>query len=413
MTTLGAVNGSELEAEIASFRQRLRRYERIIEISQQLNSMRDHVTLLRMIIAAAHELTNTEAVSILLLDPVTGELRFEQASNANNITVMQDIIVPIEGSIAGWVVTHGEGRVIEDVSQEPSFFKQVDDELEFTTRNMLAVPLRTHNKVIGALEAINKRDGTRFTDEDVRLLNTLAGQAAIAIENARLFQQSDFMSEMVHELRTPLAAIKTSVALLLRPDLPFEKRDDIVYTMQGETERLIRLTSEFLDLARLESGRVRLELAPFELGKLVNESIEVIETQAAARGITIERNLGAYAVNADRGKIKQVLLNLLTNAVKYNRDYGTIIVSSYRTTAYDEPFIQLQVADSGYGISKENQKQMFQKFFRVNDSANAVSGTGLGLAIAKHIIEAHGGTIWLESEPGIGSSFFITLPEAP
>ncbi|MFN8529657.1 MAG: GAF domain-containing sensor histidine kinase [Anaerolineae bacterium] len=412
MTSAGTVNSSEHNALIAQYQERLRRYERIIEISQQLNSMLDHTTLLRRIILAAHELTDTEAVSILLIDPVTGELRFETASNATTINQMQDIIVPLEGSIAGWVVTHGEGRVIENVPQDPSFYKNVDDELEFTTRNMLAVPLRTHNKVIGALEAINKRGGERFTDEDVRILNTLAGQAAIAIENSRLFQQSDFMSEMVHELRTPLAAIKTSVSLLLRPDLPNEKRSDIVETMQGETDRLIRLTSDFLDLARLESGRARLDMSPFDLGKLVQESIEVVETQAGARGIGIERNLGAYQVTADRGKIKQVLLNLLTNAIKYNREGGTVTISSYPNNRYEAPFIELSVADTGPGISKENQKQMFQKFYRVAETANSVQGTGLGLAIAKHIIEGHGGNIWLESEPGYGSTFFITLPEA-
>jgi len=398
---------------LAQYQHRLSRYERIMEISQQLNSVLDHVTLLRRIISAALELTDTEAVSILLVDPVTGELRFEQASNATTASKMQDIIVPMEGSIAGWVVTHGEGRVIEDVRRDPSFFKDVDEELEFVTRNLLAVPLRAHNRVIGALEALNKRDGERFTDEDVRILNILAGQAAIAIENARLFQQSDFMAEMVHELRTPLAAIKTSVTLLRRPDLPDFRRTDIIDTMQGETERLISLTNDFLDIARLESGRARLDIQPFDLTRLLQDSIGIVDSQAAGRSIEIQQNVGAYQVFGDADKIKQVILNLLTNAIKYNRDGGRIIVSAYPSSHYSTPYIEIAVADTGNGIAKEHQKQMFQKFYRVAETANKVQGTGLGLAIAKHIVEAHDGNIWMESEAGVGSTFFIALPAVP
>ncbi len=412
-TSLGSAHDSDASALLAHYQQRLNRYERIIEISQQLNSMLDHVTLLKRIIAAGLELTDTEAVSILLIDPASGELRFEQASDPNTMAQMQNIIVPMEGSIAGWVVMHGEGRVIEDVKQDPSFFDEVDDELEFTTRNILAVPMKTHNKVIGALEAINKRNRERFTDEDVRLLGILAGQAAIAIENARMFQQSDFMAEMVHELRTPLAALKTSAVLLRRDDLPEEKRSDIVSTMQGETERLIRLTSDFLDLARLESGRVRLDIQPFDAAKLLDESIDVVEPQATARGITIQRFYEPVQVSGDRGKIKQVLLNLLTNAIKYNREGGRVTVRAYPTTRYDVSYVEIAVADTGYGISKENQKNMFQKFYRVAATANTAAGTGLGLAIAKHIVEAHEGDIWLESQVDIGSTFYLTLPTAP
>lgn len=395
-----------------SFEKLLDRYERIIEISQQLNSTLDHVALLRRIISAATELTDSEASSILLIEPITGELRFEQASN---ITANQadSIVVPLEGSIAGWVVTHGEPRVIQDVTREPSHFKSVDTTLEFRTRNILAVPLRTHNKVIGALEAVNKRDGQLYDSEDVKTLVTLAGQAAIAIENSRLFQQSDFMAEMVHELRTPLAALKTSAALLLRSELPENRRTDIVQTMQNETDRLIRLTSDFLDLARLESGRARLDITEFPTDKLIVECVDVIQPQAVDRNISIEHDSDSFIIAADRGKVKQVLLNLLTNAVKYNRDRGQIYVSVGESNHHDEPFIEIAVTDTGYGISKENQKMMFQKFYRAADTSGFTQGTGLGLAIAKHIIEGHGGVIWLESEPDTGSTFYFTLPQVP
>src|SRR5262249_51641633 len=146
-----------------------------------------------------------------------------------------------------------------------------------------------------------------WDENDINTLTTLASQAAIAIENARLFQQSDFIAEMVHELRTPLAALKASTVLLLRPDLPDNKRHDIITTMQGETERLSRLTSEFLDLARLESGRARLEMSKFDLNKLIEESVDVVLPQASDKGIAVNVEPIKYTVEADRGKVKQVL----------------------------------------------------------------------------------------------------------
>lgn len=404
MTVSSSLDGSRTEAMLA-------RYERLMEISMQLNSTLDLAALLRKIISAAKELTNTEASSILLVDPSTGELRFEIASNINPHE-MEKIIVPMEGSIAGWIVSHGEPRVIEDVTKEPGWSRRVDDTIEFHTRNLLGVPMRTHSKVIGCLQAVNKLQGAVFTETDIATLTVLASQAAIAIENARLFQQSDFIAEMVHELRTPLAALKASTVLLLRPDLPTERSRDIILTMQSETERLSRLTSEFLDLARLESGRTRLDLTRFNLHELIMESVEVVLPQANSKGITVDVDEANHILTADRGKVKQVLLNLLTNAIKYNREHGRITVSTQAVASGDRPLVQIAVADTGLGISKEHQKHMFEKFFRVSDTAGFTQGTGLGLAIAKHIIEAHGGQITLESEPGMGSTFFITLPEA-
>ncbi|MBL8116309.1 MAG: GAF domain-containing sensor histidine kinase [Anaerolineae bacterium] len=388
------------------------RYQRLIELSQQINSTLDLATLLRKIISAARELTNTEAASIMLIDPATGDLRFEIASNIQ-AQDMEEIIIPKGSGIAGWVALHGEPRVINDVTKEPSWNNKVDDTIEFQTRSILAVPLRTHTKVIGVLEGINKVDGESWSESDVSTLTTLASQAAIAIENARLFQQSDFISEMVHELRTPLAALKASTVLLLRPDLPEDRRYDIITTMHSETERLSRLTSEFLDLARLESGRTRLDVTRFDLNKLIEESVDVVLPQAHDKGISVSIRCEGFTASADRGKIKQVLLNLLTNAIKYNRENGQIVVHAQHTINHENlPFVQVAVQDTGYGIAKEHQKHMFEKFYRVADTAGFTQGTGLGLAIARHIVQGHGGQITLESEQGVGSTFAFTIPIA-
>ncbi|NDJ84430.1 MAG: GAF domain-containing sensor histidine kinase [Chloroflexi bacterium] len=382
------------------------RYERLMEISRQLNSTLNVGTLLNQIIKAATELTQTEEASIMLIDPSSGELRFEAASNMSP-GAMAAVPVPMEGSLAGWVATTGEPVLVEDTRNEKRWFSQADKVLRFNTRNLLGVPMEVHGRIIGVVEAINKIDDRPWTEEDMDTLSTLAAQAAIAIENARLFQQSDFISEMVHELRTPLAALKASTVLLLRPSLPDDRRTEIIQTMQSETERLSRMATDFLDLARLESGRSRIETEDFDMQVLAKESLEIIHHQADEKGISTELHGEAATVRGDRGKIKQVLLNFLTNAIKYNRENGEIHVTVQSAEEID--WIQVSVRDTGQGISEEHQKRMFERFFRVPGS-EGTQGTGLGLAIAKRIVEAHGGRIWLESDPGVGSTFFFTLP---
>jgi len=387
----------------------LAHYERIIEISKQLNSTFDQRSLLQQIVVAAADLIDTEAASIMLIDTMTGELRFETATNIDP-NEMESIIIPMDGSIAGWIATHGEPRVIQDVANEPEHFPTVDETIEFQTRNLLGVPVRTHKKIIGVVMCVNKRNDMPFTSVDVNILTTLSAQAAIAIENARLFRQRDFIAEMVHELRTPLLSLKASTAILLRPDMPEHRRHDIIVTMQGETDRLMRLTTDFLDLAQMESGRTRIQLSQFELRKLLEESAAVVSPQANEKGVTIAVNCEEHTINGDRGKIKQVLLNLLTNAIKYNRPDGTVTLRVIPNNDYQTPMLQIELEDTGYGLSKENQKQMFQKFFRAQSTADTTTGTGLGLVITKAIIEAHGGQIWLDSEEGVGTTFYFTLP---
>lgn len=387
----------------------LAKYKRIIEINQELGTTYDNVALLQKIVFAAKEVIDTEVASVMLMDEATGKLRFVMSTNIRPHK-MEEITVPLEGSIAGWIFTHGEPRVIADAASDPNWNEGVDKEIKFVTRNILGVPMRTHKTVIGVVQAVNKNNNGHFTDDDIVTLRTLATQAAMAIENARLFQQSDFIAELVHELRTPLAALKTSTTLLQRPDLPETKRTDIVQTMRGETERLINLTNEFLDVARHESGRISLNAVAFPMVELLQESANIVAPQAADKSVTIEISENDYSVVADRDKIKQVLLNLLTNAIKYNRDNGTIHLLLDIHEGDEQPMLQVSVKDSGYGISREHQKNMFQKFYRVPTLENVARGTGLGLVLCKNIIESHGGRIWLESELGVGSTFAFTVP---
>ncbi len=385
------------------------RFGSLLEISATLSSTLNLPRLLDIILDATIKLTNTAASSILLIDRQTGNLYFEATSNIARAKI-ERIQVPLEGSIAGWVVQHGKPRIIQQVKNEEEFTvpAKIDSVTAITTESLLAVPLTAKGEVIGVLEALNKEEQQLFNHEDVETLMAMAGQAAVAIENARLFQQSDFISEMVHELRTPLMALVALSELLSRPDLPAEKLDEFAQTIQREAQRLTKMTSSFLELSRLESGRVRLKHEPVDLRQIVQDTITVQQPQAAERGIAITLELpdDLPSLMGDQDRIRQVMLNLISNAIKYNRLEGTITISA----ALQDKVIQVCVRDTGKGIPPKAVKNLFKRFYRVPDTEGYTTGTGLGLSITQRIIQEHGGRIWLESEPGKGSCFLFTLP---
>lgn len=387
---------------------KIQRLERLMDISQTLVSTLDHHKLLREIIQAAIELTHSEAASIMLADPQTGELRFEATTNIESAQ-MEGLVIPIDNSIAGWIFTNAQALIVPDTSQDPRWNRNVDSRIAFVTRSIIGVPLINRGKAIGVLQALNKTEGP-FTEDDTNILETLAAQAAVAIINARLFQQSDLISEIVHELRQPLGAIMATTGLLSRAELPDAKKTMLIQTVQRETERLNTMATDFLDMARLESGRMRFRKEPFNLPELVNECVDIVRPQASARGVTIQLELepSLANLNSDRGKLKQVLLNLLTNAVKYNKEHGHITVITRR--AAEDMECRVSVTDTGKGIPPESLAQVFQKFYRVPDSEGYATGTGLGLSIAKKMVEVLGGEMKVESQVGQGSTFWFTQP---
>lgn len=385
------------------------RYKRLMEISRTLTSTLNLNVLLEEIVTAATDMTNTEAASILLMSS-DGTLRFEAAVDPTGFS-FDSIAVPMD-SIAGWVIQNNESLVISDVRNDARWSSNVDEESEFQTRNMLAVPMRTHYKTIGCLESLNKRDDLAFTDEDVNTLETLAAQAAVAIENARLFEQSDLIAEMVHELRTPLAAIKATTYLILRPEIGEQKRVDMVDTIRRETDRLTRMTTEFLDLARLESGRTRLVQEPIDLGELLANAFKTVQHQAEGMSVKlvheVEPASGVPVVMGDEEKLTRVALNLMTNAIKYNKEGGKVWARAIYKP--DKEHVLVQIQDTGLGMAPENLEHMFEKFFRVADTEGYTQGTGLGLAITKQIIESHHGDIGVDSVLGEGTTFWFTIP---
>jgi signal transduction histidine kinase len=383
-------------------------YRRLIDIARDLASTLDLDILLSRIVHAAAEISGAEAASILLYDDTSRQLYFQVSTNMDE-SMRRGLTVPVEGSIAGWIVTNRKPVRITNAHDDSRFFSSVEETTGLSTESMLGIPLVTKNKIVGVLEALNKHKG-KFSDADESMLLVLGAQAAVAIENARLFQQSDLISEFVHELRTPLSSLSTATYLLLRPEMSHEQRDQIINNIHNETMRLNALASSFLDLARLESGRVQFRKNSFSIADLMYECKDVMASKATEDNIQIrvESPEGLPLLDADRDKIKQVLLNLLSNAIKYNRPNGSVMLRAEASENEMTLFIQ----DTGLGIPDESVPHLFEKFYRVREHETRASGTGLGLSICKQIIQGHGGRIEVKSKIGVGTVFSLFIPRS-
>lgn len=385
---------------------------KLLEIGPYLHATLDLRKLLGFVMNVAVELVAAEDAAVLLLNDATNQLQFEATTRS---AISREVIVPLEASIAGWVVVNGRSLRLKNAQDDPRFTNTVDKELLYGLQTLLAVPLRTDTGThLGALLLLNKKEKLKeFTKNDQHTIEALAVQAVVALNNARLFAQSDLLAEIIHELKTPMMAISTATGLLMRPDLPNDKHTELLQMIQRESLRLSEMTQDFLDFARLESGRVRLTVKPVNLIALVDEVVDISQPQAAARDIEIQTRLPGTAdfhseltISGDESRLKQVLLNLVSNAVKYNNDHGIVTISAKR---YGNE-VCLSVADNGVGIESQDLPHLFERFYRVPDQERGSEGSGLGLAISKKLVEQHNGRIAVESTPGEGTIFRVHLP---
>ena len=381
----------------------IRALEQLLSISRRLSSTLEMRPLLQQIVESAEGLTDADGASILLMED--GEiLRFAAATGPESV-LLQAARVPLDRSLAGWVVQQREMAIVEDAQKDARMYNidAVD-----ATQSIIAAPMIFGNDVIGVLEAVTTKTRHQFTQQDRETMETLASLAAVAVQNARLFQQSDWVAEVVHEIRTPLTAILSYADLLTRPDLSQELQVHAIETIQRETERVSNLATQFLDLARLESGRISMARDAIPVAELVQSAVDVILPQAIQQDrelqVTLEPDLPTTI--GDRARLHQVLLNLLSNAVKYTAPGDRITITA---TAAEDAF-QISVADTGPGIPESQTPMLFQKFKRLPGTEDNTTGTGLGLVVAREIVEAHQGRIWAESEFGKGSAFHVRLP---
>ena len=292
-------------------------------------------------------------------------------------------------------------------------------------RALLSVPLLREDQIIGSL-SLNRKAPGEFPAEVVELLKTFATQSALALENARLFQEleeksrqlevadrhkSEFLANMSHELRTPLnAVIGFSEVLIERMFGEVNaKQEEYLQDILASGRHLLSLINDILDLSKIEAGRMELELADFHLPQAIDNAVTLVRERAMRRGITLEvavdDRLGA--LRGDERKVKQVLLNLLANAIKFTPEGGRVQVRA----AVANGVAEIAVSDTGVGIAAEDQEAVFEEFRQVGtDYAKKHEGTGLGLTLSRKFVELHGGKIWVKSQVGQGSTFTFTLP---
>ncbi len=289
------------------------------------------------------------------------------------------------------------------------------------SRDALYIPIATSARSLGVLEVTGRPGGGKFTRDDERLLTSFGDQVALAMERTRLseeatrtavLEESDRLKSAVlaavsHDLRTPLAAIKASASTLRDTSVEWgpEVREELLGAIEEETDRLTLMVSNLLDLSRIEGGALRPDRGWNDVGELVHDVERQVRPRLGERRLTVTLPDEMPLVSFDYVEIGQVLLNLVGNAIKYS-DPGTAIAILIDVREEEVEFV---VRDEGMGILPAELPFVFDPFVRGHDQAPA-TGSGIGLAICKGLVEAHGGRIWAESEPGVGTIMRFTLP---
>ena len=413
--------------EVAELARKVEQLEGLADVGAAISSTLVPDEMLATIVSHAVELSDTDGGSLMEYDEATGlfRVRTVYGTSDDTIAALRAAEIHIDRT---WV---GKAARTRRVLQIPDLDEaRLDEHLAVLHasgwKSLVAIPLARPDRVVGVLVVRRKRTGS-FSGETCDLLDTFASQSAVALTNARLYQQlelqsadlaeasrhkSEFLASMSHELRTPLnAVIGFSEVLLERMfgDLN-ERQEDYLKDIHAAGRHLLALLGDILDLSKIEAGRMELDLTTFPVDDVIGQALSLVRERAALHGIelTLDAEEGLGLVTADELRLKQVLLNLLSNAVKFTPDGGSVEVHA-RREAGD---LVVTVTDTGIGIAPEDQARIFDSFQQGSRSASTTEGTGLGLTLSKQIVELHGGTMWVRSTLGEGSTFGLRIPQA-
>ncbi|MGC8781620.1 MAG: sensor histidine kinase, partial [Anaerolineae bacterium] len=326
----------------------------------------------------------------------------------------------MEAGLGRWEMTLGQGKMIYGAlraftGREREFLQSLG------LLSVAIVPVFVGDEWWGILGLEDCRTEREWPDIELEGFMAAAGILGAAIQKnrseeaeRRLAQmKDDFIATVSHELRTPLFALQGFLDLLRRNKVHDEKtRQEFLETAAQNAQRLARLVNDLLDITRLESGQIRLEPEPIEVGELIAETLDSLASLAADKQISLTWSLAEPTIEivADRNRLRQVLVNLVGNAVKFSEPHQTVTVTAGRTDGK----VRIAVIDQGPGIAPQDLPRLFSKFFQAEKPfTRSAGGAGLGLYISKQIVEAHGGEIGVESKLGEGSTFFFILPIAP
>ena len=394
----------------------------LYEIVREVNSTLGLKSALKIILTKATELLKVERASLMLLDPAEKILKIHLAMGLSPFIVKNTRIKLGEG-VSGWVAQKGRPLLIQDISKDKRFRRKEGG--RYSTNSLLSVPLKVKGKTIGVLNVNNKNRKEVFTQADLKLLAALSDEAAIAIQNARLYDEvvqanerlkeldklkSNFVASVSHELRTPLGIIR-NILFGIRQEMAgtvSDKQREYLLLVEDNLGRLERLIDNLLDLSKMEAGRFELKKERGDFFKVVRKVIDTFqkksEEKRVALGFSGSETLPFTYFDQDR--MIQVVTNLVDNAIKYTPQGGKVDI----TLGQKDKTLFLEVKDTGIGISVPNQGRLFEKFRQLGNSPHHEKGVGLGLAIAREIVTLHQGKVGVVSEEGKGSSFTVMLP---
>jgi GAF domain-containing protein len=414
----------EVQARTRELMQSVEELRALGDVTQAVNSTLDLQTVLDTIVAKATQLSATDCGVMYVFDEA--HCQFEARATFGMTAAMIAVISDHHADFSEAVRLATQRREPDQTDLQPSS-RANELVIQLGYRARLVVPLLAADDVLGALVVRRKAPGA-FPKSTVELLQTFAAQSVLAIQNARLFSEleeksrqlaeasehkSQFLASMSHELRTPLNAIIGLTEMIITNAAKFgaEKVQEPLRRVKAAGTHLLSLINEVLDLSKIEAGKLDLNPEPVNLPRLIEEVIGTAEPLVEKNGnrLGVERGNDLGPLTADPMRLKQILLNLLSNACKFTKD-GEVALR-VRRVADGREWIEFAVTDSGIGMTAEQQAKLFQEFTQADSlTARRYGGTGLGLALSRKLARMMGGDVTVASEPGKGSIFTVRLP---
>ena len=411
----------------AESQRRLRDMSALVDMAKQVTGNLKLQSVLQTTVQILKGLLNARASTITMMSEDDTELVVKAAVGVEDLKYVRQARMKLGEGVSGEVVRQCATIYIRDAHSEPDFL--FFDEI---VRSLLVVPLIIRDQAIGTL-TVDSDKASAFSDSDVQLMTIAAAQVSVAIANARLFEEleeraaelavaydelkesdrlkDELVQNVSHELRTPLTFVKGYVDLLMDGEMGLltAEQQGALQIISDKTNEITRLIDDIITLQRIDAANLQLEVVA--MAELLQTAVAAHRLVADRKGLTIEAPAPAVKgwVSIDKGRINQVLDNLIGNAMKFSPDGGTITISMYE----EGDSVYVVVSDQGIGMPSEKHERIFERFYQIDGSSRRrFGGTGIGLAIVKRIVDAHNGKIWVESEVGRGSSFFFTLPWA-